>query len=733
MMYNTDAEFESQSSPPSGDQTLRSTDIELLAVTATFDHTKTASAVQDQVEPLSVLPGTQQTWAHLGSSSGILEQNTTLQDQSCASDTLHMNANRDDEASLEPLNGGKAKSFVRHPLSWNGSQLNIEKIVLDTWICEIIAVLFSSACIIAIAAIVYVYDDKPIPRFPSGLTLNTIISILSTSARSAIIMTVSTSLSQLKWCWFKIGPGKRIQDLQTMDDASRGLLGATGALTSRTGGSLATLGCVVTLLLLTFSPFVQQLLDYPTRYPRRLTDEAGAPQNLNYTIVPGQADYRSALQRAILAGLNLDSDVFGLVPKCPTGRCEWDNYKSVGWCSKCEDFTARATFDDCDYRKYMKKADLNLSELPIYLCNITLEKGGLSYPMISIMNMTSSWSEDPELGLEITKEAIWVSKDPESWRHSDEESRKAFGVDDPLLTMAYVVMESSWFDVTSQRLPTYKPANATQCMITFCDLEYAVSVNDGKSSSNVVSTNLGTFFEYTQDNDGSPSTDLGWRPGAASVTFSSTDLYAQVNQSERAFWPVSIFVPYIPKVLLGNISYEYTFSSNWSGTRERPDSRLLGVSDEISVRRNITATFESLADSLTDFGLRMSNNFVPGYAISEEIYVHVRWQWIVLPVLLHVASISLFISTVVYSNRIGAPIWKSSLLAVWYHSTKESLRDDAELKSERTSDMNILARATAIRLSRSDHDLRHVFRKVPVKTGLSGKMGDGGPSLTSAV
>lgn len=125
------------------------------------------------------------------------------------------------------------------------------RLVLDTWICESIALVFSIGCVVAIAFTVGSFEGERIPELPSGVTLNAIISLLSTAARAALIFVVSAAIGQLKWCWF-LRPGRRLQDLQTMDEASKGPLGAFWILVSWTGGSLATLGAFITICTIAF-------------------------------------------------------------------------------------------------------------------------------------------------------------------------------------------------------------------------------------------------------------------------------------------------------------------------------------------------------------------------------------------------------------------------------------------------------------------------------------------------
>jgi hypothetical protein len=82
----------------------------------------------------------------------------------------------------------------------SGKPSTMSRLLLDTWTCEIVATTFSIGCLVAITAVVGAYDGKRIPRLASGLTLNTIISVLSTAARSSLVFVVSAAVGQLKWC-----------------------------------------------------------------------------------------------------------------------------------------------------------------------------------------------------------------------------------------------------------------------------------------------------------------------------------------------------------------------------------------------------------------------------------------------------------------------------------------------------------------------------------------------------
>ena len=98
----------------------------------------------------------------------------------------------------------------------------LQKGILDTWICESAALVFSIACILAIVIIASVYDGRPASQLPSSVTLNTMVAVLSTSARSALMFVVSATVGQLKWCWLRKS-SRKLQDIQAIDEGQQRL------------------------------------------------------------------------------------------------------------------------------------------------------------------------------------------------------------------------------------------------------------------------------------------------------------------------------------------------------------------------------------------------------------------------------------------------------------------------------------------------------------------------------
>ena len=81
---------------------------------------------------------------------------------------------------------------------------------------------------IALCKVLKKYDNNAAPN-PSkivgiNVTLNTLVSVLSTISRAALLLAVSECISQLKWIWY-LNKYRPLEDLDVFNDASRGAWG----------------------------------------------------------------------------------------------------------------------------------------------------------------------------------------------------------------------------------------------------------------------------------------------------------------------------------------------------------------------------------------------------------------------------------------------------------------------------------------------------------------------------
>jgi hypothetical protein len=100
----------------------------------------------------------------------------------------------------------------------------LKSLLKDTWAFEIIAF---SVSLLALGCLTYLlryYDQQPIFKW-YGLTLNTIVSTISTISKTLQMFTVSACISQWKYIAFSKNK-KKLIDFERLDSASRGPQGS---------------------------------------------------------------------------------------------------------------------------------------------------------------------------------------------------------------------------------------------------------------------------------------------------------------------------------------------------------------------------------------------------------------------------------------------------------------------------------------------------------------------------
>lgn len=97
------------------------------------------------------------------------------------------------------------------------------------WFPEIFASVLSVGILIALAMVLSHYNGSTLADIdlPNGLTLNGLVSILSTLTRICVMVPTASVLSQEAWLWFS-NPKKprKLRDLERSEGAMRGVLGS---------------------------------------------------------------------------------------------------------------------------------------------------------------------------------------------------------------------------------------------------------------------------------------------------------------------------------------------------------------------------------------------------------------------------------------------------------------------------------------------------------------------------
>lgn len=92
------------------------------------------------------------------------------------------------------------------------------------WLPEILGIVASALLLIALSAILAVYDNKAVFEW-KGVTLNAVVSVISTASKASLLYSISQLISQWKWIIFT-RTKRPLMDFERVDSASRGPMGS---------------------------------------------------------------------------------------------------------------------------------------------------------------------------------------------------------------------------------------------------------------------------------------------------------------------------------------------------------------------------------------------------------------------------------------------------------------------------------------------------------------------------
>ena len=97
--------------------------------------------------------------------------------------------------------------------------------ITDWWTLEILSWLSAAWALAMIALTLGLYHGKPLPHWPSGITMNSLLSVLSQIGQWGLMGSVAQTLGQQKWLRFA-RPKRPLMDFVALDEASRGPWGS---------------------------------------------------------------------------------------------------------------------------------------------------------------------------------------------------------------------------------------------------------------------------------------------------------------------------------------------------------------------------------------------------------------------------------------------------------------------------------------------------------------------------
>ncbi|CAH0054861.1 unnamed protein product [Clonostachys solani] len=556
--------------------------------------------------------------------------------------------------------------------------------VLWQWQLEFTVVFMSCGLLGAIFGVLHHNHDQEVAGWSlSGMSLNTLIALLSALLRAQILTIAEEAISQHKWIW-QLTP-RPISHLSFINEASRGLWGSIILPTQlRAWFSYIYVGCLIMVLSLSIGPFTQQasstqpciknITGASATIPYSWADFQTFDNKLNglslWTVDIG---FSEAIVRASTNSSSRSSA--SLLQGCTTGNCSFPAIRvdialsTMGICSRCIDTTS-----------YVRSDNDTGVELP-------KEAGSLSVGYVT-NTIESKGSKDLE----------WARA------NFDGDLRDVFGASIINYTFLGLTSDGCQYKNRTTRvrncvrppaikewsIPRFNVYSAA-CTFYFCMRHHKVDVKSGVLTETLITDSPG-FFQHIDTrltkSVSNESVQVELRgPGTETVDIPwSANCTAHTSELGRLVMDVALkmiegnceypFLPHSPPSLsqrvdllecqpwnlYGLFNDGLASFSTTSETMSRIASAISDRMREIAAKRDFRAAYTSGPEPDPEGG------YIKGHVHYTTICTRFQWRWLLGPALLLLMTIGFFIHAVTRSviRRGREPLWKSSILPVLY-------------------------------------------------------------------
>jgi hypothetical protein len=541
-------------------------------------------------------------------------------------------------------------------------------------------------------AILASYNGLGLSEWHASISINTIVSTISTVAMFTLMNPLGGALGQCKWLLFSRSQ-RPLSHLGHIDGASRGPYGSIKLFYRRNWyGTLPALGALLMVVTLAVNPFMQQLIHYRFRD----VEQGAALLPVAYDYGPsGVGGFFAAnltMKAAAYAGIvsPLDS-TFNMTSSCPSGNCTWPPFQTLGVCSSCTNLTDQ------------------IKSVPIAPENFN-GAGPSNFHLPNGFNLTTKETLNSQ-GLTHMNVSTTAHMYSETYSTVDD-----FTLNN--LSIAYTERGSLMIDIFVLRLRGLSNAGddvifAQECVLQYCVKNISAVQRNGELIENE---------HHTWSNNSEPARKF----------------YLGYLQSDATAWIPLYFLqpPGQDKVFRVGHAAQVQMTS-WldrqlrgTATRQPPDAGEFFGTDQI---QGIDAAFDqdetgleqamaNVASAMTT-ALRMSSSeMAQGVVFVSEVYISIQWAWITLPLLLYALAVG-FVVSVAWScghdtEGVKVHVWKNSLLAALFHGLDQGLLvevghlDEQKLIDEAAKDLKVKLTRNMHRLrlnAEESHELRELY------------------------
>jgi chorismate mutase len=465
------------------------------------------------------------------------------------------------------------------------------------------------------------------------------------------MLSTAACLSQLKWTHFQSKP-RKLKDLETFDDASRGPWGSIRLLFARGTGSLdaaVRLGCAITVLVLAMETFGQQLLSFPERRVAVAEEVARFPTIQNLVEIPNPIKNKGLIlsDRLLQSRLSLMESIYGRTTaapyECGASECSWGSHVTLGLCSSCRDISD--TQPQCKVKVLVEPKSWELANGTMYNTTSNTTTLECHYPgEAQYVASIRSWN------LEYNKDSIVPDPNNAStWNYTtaiNVETRIGdayFEMGQPAVALNISVLMAN---------DAWERPQITACTLNYCAWVYENSTAQGQNF-NVGNLNkyiLG--YEHIQRQENGP----GGNFRKSNFTFRANGTGFPSDKHNDTFLVYgeadSELTSHL-STILRSTSYDY-----YSTTVD--DHPTPGLGQAMLANPNVTEMADRMATGMTNVWRQYENEQAVGTAWESVAFIHVEWVWLTLPAAAVLGASVVLIMTLIQNRR--TVLWKSSVL-----------------------------------------------------------------------
>lgn len=561
------------------------------------------------------------------------------------------------------------------------------------WWWEIGAAVLSITSLVLLLVLLSQSNGRRLQSWNLPIQPNSLIAVLTTVAKTSMMVPVASCLSQLKWRHF-ISQPRPLDQFQVMDDASRGPWGSFMLLIN--GLKIRTFLPVslafVTIVGLGFEPSAQQILDFPERTSvlANVSAEVGiATEYLSKGFAPGNTGKLLVMSRFLCTHIDRISTVWTLEPStdlfrlqsslidgisgavfepnfnCPSDYCTFEDFTTLGICSAYQNLTSKIEMscDDPDNPLFNCTYIFPDGKGSTIARNITF--GDLGKSQYLEVESFRSWFDLTSLqnrsgvlsAVKVTNYDLYRNKIPGI----------GFAYPEPPVTESYFT-RFYWCAQTFRNV-TAIPRQLSYGSVDVEELnETEYHIGEGCSCTTFSSSKPGTYF-----------------------TVDSTLVQYLMDYLQKILTQAVVNVaPYSPQVNTIDLA-NYLYTTNFQ-----------------NLTVNLATTISNQIRSANP-GDNKNASMVHGIAHTKEIYIHVRWSWTILPAATVLVTSMLLILAILVNMK--HPLLKSSALALLFHGLDDDFAGIHLDQLETAEKIEHAAKAMRVHLAASGEDPLLKFRR----------------------